>query len=431
MRIHIIFTAVMSALLLVSCANSEQTEPKVRKAVFVIIDGVPVDMVERLDLPAIQDIAAHGSYGHGYVGGITGRYDECTTVSTVGYQNLLTGTWENKHNVLISDYMHPNHNYWTIFQAAKAQDHDVTTGLFSSWLDNRTVLIGASKPETDSLKIDYVFDGYESDTETFPHKKHELQIFDIDEHVSKMAAKCIREDAPDVSWVYLWYTDDAGHFLGNGKFFDDAVRMADRQIGRVWDAVKYREENFNEDWMIVATTDHGRTFDGYGHTWQSERERNTWVATNKKVNQRMTSGRSAIVDIMPSICRFLGIEIPQERRWELDGVPFIGDVDIMDMDAMPYDSTAVLTWTCIDDKADVDVYAAVSNKFMEGGHDEYVKVGTVPASAEKYSVDLTKLPKTDFYKFVLDAPDNSLNRWYKVYTTKNTWDRFPVEDYSE
>ena len=75
--------------------------------------------------------------------------------------------------------------------------------------------------------------------------------------------------------------------------------------------------------MIVVTTDHGRDFKGYGHGGQSERERVTWVATNQKVNERMKSGKSAIVDIAPSISRFLGFEIPRDVLWEQDGIPFI------------------------------------------------------------------------------------------------------------
>lgn len=114
------------------------------------------------------------------------------------------------------------------------------------------------------LKIDFICDGYDLDTLRFPKKEKDLRIFDIDEYVTEQAAKGIRQDAADLSWVYLWYTDDAGHIEGNGRFFDDYTQKADAQIGKIWDAVKYREANFNEDWMIVVTTDHGRGENGHG-----------------------------------------------------------------------------------------------------------------------------------------------------------------------
>ena len=209
----------LAALCLISC-NS----PKEKKAVYIIIDGVPADMIERLDLPAIKEISSKGAYGRSYVGGTVGRYDETPTISAVGYTDLLTATWYNKHNVPGNSNLNPNYNYWTIFRIAKEQKKDFKTGLFSSWIDNRTVLIGEGKPETGNLKIDYVRDGYDLDTVSFPKKKQDLHILDIDEHVSKEAAKCIKEDAPDLSWVYLWYTDDAGHIFGNGETFDESVR---------------------------------------------------------------------------------------------------------------------------------------------------------------------------------------------------------------
>ena len=71
-----------------------------------------------------------------------------------------------------------------------------------------------------------------------------------------------------MSWVYLWYTDDAGHIAGNGAFFDEYVRKADNQVARIWEAVKYREANFDEEWMVVVTTDHGRGENGHGHGGQ-------------------------------------------------------------------------------------------------------------------------------------------------------------------
>ena len=82
----------------------------------------------------------------------------------------------------------------------------------------KVVQIGA---DGGSYKIDYVKDGYDLDTVRFPKKEKDLHIFDIDEQISKDAAEGICKEAPDLSWVYLWYTDDAGHIAGNGAFFDE------------------------------------------------------------------------------------------------------------------------------------------------------------------------------------------------------------------
>ena len=395
--------------LLLAGAASAQT----RKAVFIIVDGVPADMIERLHTPAIDEIAARGAYARAYTGGEVGGYSQTPTISAIGYTNLLTATWMNKHNVDGNSDLKPNYNYWTIFRIAKEQPKEFRTALYSSWTDNRTVLLGEGKPETGHLKIDFVCDGYELDTVRFPKREKDLQIFDIDEHVAREAARGIANDAPDLSWVYLWYTDDAGHFEGNGAFFDEYVVKADRQIGQIWEAVRYREEHFGEEWMVVVTTDHGRTENGYGHGGQSARERTTWVATNRPVNSHFHSPGLAITDIAPSICRFMGFDVPRDVLWEQDGMPFIGQVDIAGMGSMPYDDDIVLTWECLNPEAEVTVWGAADNLFRTGGKDRWIELGRVPASDESFRVEGARMPDTGFFKFVLSTPSNHLNRWVR------------------
>lgn len=384
---------------------------KTRKAVFIIIDGVPADMIERLNTPTINRIASQGAYARAYTGGEVGGYSQTPTISAIGYTNLLTATWLNKHNVGGNSNLKPNYNYWTIFRIAKEQKREYKTAIYSSWTDNRTVLLGEGKKETGHLKIDYVCDGFDLDTLRFPQKDKELHIFDIDEHVSKQAAQGIRNDAPDLSWVYLWYTDDAGHIEGNGSFFDEYTQKADLQIERIWQAVQYREKYFDEEWMVVVTTDHGRTESGYGHGGQSERERTTWIATNQQVNEHFRKGVLSITDITPSICRFMDFEVPRDVLWEQDGIPFIGPIDISQMKTLPHDNDIILSWKCLNAKAQVNIYIATDNQYKNGGKDNWIKIATVPAKQEQYNIKHQQIPLSKFYKIVIQTENNHLNRW--------------------
>lgn len=397
--------------LLLVCLCCAGLSAKTKKAVYIIIDGVPADQIERLRTPTIFEIASRGAYSRAYTGGEVGGYSQTPTISAIGYTNLLTSTWLNKHNVDGNSNLKPNYNYRTIFRIAKDQPREYKTAIYSSWTDNRTVLLGEGKPETGHLKIDYVKDSYDLDTIRFPKKDKDLHIFDIDEQVSKDAAQGIREDAPDLSWVYLWYTDDAGHIAGNGAYFDEYVMKADAQVARVWEAVKYREANFDEEWMIVVTTDHGRGENGYGHGGQSWRERTTWISTNVPVNDYFTSGNLAIIDIAPSISRYLGMTVPDNVLWEQDGISFIGKTDIYDLQTLPYDNAVALSWKYCAGEVPVTVYAATDNKYKEGGKDEWIKVAEVPAGTTGFNVNLGNLPVSKFYKFVVQAPGNHLNRW--------------------
>jgi len=81
---------------------------KTRKTVFIIIDGVPADVIERLNLPAINEIASQGAYARAYTGGEIGEYSQTPTISAIGYTNLLTATWLNKHNVGGNSNLKPN-----------------------------------------------------------------------------------------------------------------------------------------------------------------------------------------------------------------------------------------------------------------------------------------------------------------------------------
>lgn len=384
-----------------------------RKAIYIVVDGIPADQIERLQPPAIFDIASKGAYARSYTGGEVGAYTETPTISAPGYANLLTATWAYKHNVWGNDNLKVNYNYWTPFRIAKEQKENYTTGLFSTWIDNRTVLIGEGRMETNFLEIDFVKDGYDEDSEQFPKRENNLQIFDIDELVSIEAAKAVRSHAPDFSWVYLWYTDDAGHRYGNSDIFDEFVIKADKQVERIWDAVQYREANFDEEWMIVVVTDHGRTDNGKSHGGQSARERTTWISTNVKTNDHFNSEHLALIDVAPSMCRFLGFKIPQIVEWEQDGVPFVGQTDIINLSSgsVSSDNSVTLTWEAYNSGMPVDLYVATTDNFRDYKEDKWSKVATVSSEDNSYVVKLDDIADSAFYKFVAVTPNNSLNRW--------------------
>lgn len=315
---------ILIALALNGCQFEYSTGDLTPKAIFIIVDGIPADVLESVPTPYIDAIAGVGGYSRAYVGGEAGGPSESPTVSAVGYNSLLTGTWANKHNVYTNAIENPDYGYWDIFRMAKFHAATTHTALFSTWEDNRTKLLGEGLPAAGGNKLDYYFDGFENDLQRFPHDDASEYIRKIDELVSEEAARYVRDAGPDLSWVYLQYTDDVGHRFGDGEDLTAAVTMMDANVGKIWRAVQGRQSTEQEDWLVVVTTDHGRDIEtGRRHGGQSERERTIWIATNSaRLNARFY-GTPAIVDILPSVASHLGIQMPQEITAQLDGQSFI------------------------------------------------------------------------------------------------------------
>ena len=395
------------------CLNKQvvKAQERTKKVVFVIVDGISNDVLEKIAKPNLDAIAKEGGYARAHVGGDKGTYSQTPTISAVGYNSLLTGTWVNKHNVWDNDIKAPNYNYWTIFRFFEEQYPKKHSAIFSTWQDNRTKLVGENLAQTGMLKTDYSFDGFELDTVNFPHDKLKTYIHLIDEKVVNEAASYIRKQGPDLSWVYLEYTDDMGHKFGDSEQFHDAIKMMDDQMGRVWESVRYREKNFQEDWLIVVTTDHGRDpKNGKGHGGQSDRERSTWIVTNAKELNKNFESNPGIVDIMPTIARHLSLAIPKDQSFDIDGVSFTGQISITNPEARKNKNKIEVTWKAVNDEGKVKVWVTGTNNFEKGGRDVYYLSEEVPVRKEKATIDVSKLPK-GFYKIVLEAKWNNLNRW--------------------
>jgi len=416
--IYRISASLLSLMLLLAGALYSsllaQSRKKTPKAVFIIVDGIPADVIERLNPPTLAAIAKEGGFTRAYVGGKTGEYNQTPTISAPGYIDLLAGVWGNKHNVWDNDIAAPNYQYWNIFRIAETVNPSLKTAVFSTWLDNRTKLIGEGLPAAGAIKLDYAFDGLETDTVKYPHDKARDYIRNIDNAVTAEAARYISREAPDLSWVYLEYTDDMGHGFGDSPQFYDAIKGFDGRIRQIWEATQRREKNFNEDWLIVITTDHGRdATTGKSHGGQSERERTTWIVTDSKDLNGHFKQQPAIVDILPSVCRHLELAIPVEVQQELDGVPFIGAVDIADLKAQRRGRTIVVTWKNLSRDAQVlEVSVSESNNFSTGGKDIYTPVGTVPIGKESFS--FTPKDAAGFYKILVKSTHQYVNSWVIV-----------------
>ncbi|HTF29180.1 MAG TPA: alkaline phosphatase family protein, partial [Flavitalea sp.] len=175
--------SVLSALLITFSGFTQA-----KKALFVIVDGIPADVIEKLNTPNIKAISKEGGFTRAIVGGEKGGYSQTPTISAVGYNTVLTGTWVNKHNVWDNDIADPNYHYKTIFRFLKDTDSTKKIAIFSSWTDNRTKLAGEDMKQTGKLHFDHHFDGLELDTINFKHDEEVAYMHRIDETVVDSAS---------------------------------------------------------------------------------------------------------------------------------------------------------------------------------------------------------------------------------------------------
>ncbi|PIF46862.1 type I phosphodiesterase/nucleotide pyrophosphatase [Chryseobacterium sp. 52] len=390
-----------------------------KKVVFIIVDGIAEDMLSKAEIPNLNRIKKDGALLQAYVGGEKGGYSETPTISAVGYNSLLTGTWVNKHNVFGNDIKAPNYSYPTVFRLFKNQFPNKKTAVFSTWEDNRTKLIGENLDATGKIKMDFSYDGMEKDTVNFPHDTQSQYIRKIDSVVVNKAASYISQNAPDMSWIYLEFTDDMGHRHGNGDILYKAISYEDRLIGKIYDAVKEREAKHGEDWLFVVTTDHGRSAsNGKGHGGQSDRERNTWIAINKPtLNTYAKNNRVAITDILPTITDFMGIKVPVAVRQEIDGIDLLKNRTAYQLKvSLSPDKILEVTWKTANPSTELaEVYITDTNNFKNGGTDSYQLVGKANLSTGKFTSKL-KTDHSDIYKVVLKTKEGFLNTWITKHT---------------
>lgn len=130
----------------------------------------------------------------------------------------------------------------------------------------------------------------------------------------------IRDQNPDVLFVYFGQSDIVGHNQGAGsQAYLDQIAVQDAYVGRLRAAIKARPSYASERWTVIIATDHGH-LDAGGHGGSSVEERRTFVlATGPGIAAGARPIDTRLVDVAATVFKQLGITV--DPAWGLDGKP--------------------------------------------------------------------------------------------------------------
>lgn len=281
------------------------------KVLVVGMDGLRYDRITDADAPNLKSLMANGTYGTS----LLYASPMASTVSGAGWSTIATGVWPDKHGVKDNSFAGKNYGAYPGFIKRLASVRPAlstyvavdwaaldTQGTFTDGADGKVVYDGDS-------------DGYEVT---------DAQIIADSESV-------LRDQNPDVAFVYFGDTDEAGHSSGAAsQKYLDAIATQDGYLGRLLAAVKARPTYSGERWTVIVATDHGHT-DAGGHGGSSIEERRTFVlAQGPGIAAGARPLDTRLVDVAATVYRQLGI-VPA-ASWGLDGRP------VQERSTDPFDS---------------------------------------------------------------------------------------------
>ena len=219
---------------------------------------------------------------------------------------ILTGVWTDKHKIT-SNSTKQVCDFPSIFNHIRAERKGSYLASISTWKNINLLLY------KDMYKANFSTQG------------------GTDLESTNLALYQIKEKSPDFIFVHLDEIDGVGHSKGFGEEYTKAIEKMDKNIGALLTETQKREQNNNEDWLVILVTDHGRSKGGFGHGNQTLQEKTIFVGINKKgtfmfenmqdkkpfksikMLEKHTLPQTVVV---PTILKHLGI--PIKKEWNLD-----------------------------------------------------------------------------------------------------------------
>jgi len=289
---------LVAATTLAACTGTETKTPKV---LVIGIDGVRPDVLAEVATPNLDALAAEGTFTDRARTGLP-------SVSGPGWSSLLIGVWPDKHGVTDNTFEGKRYDLYPDFLSRiEAVRPELGTFAVADWLPLVEAEDGMPTI-SNGIDVKHVIDGYE------------MGWAEGDSVGASSAVEQLRTGDPAALFVYLGNPDEASHEThAIGEEYRAAIALADRHVGWLVDAVRARPTYAQEDWLVLVSTDHGRTSDG-DHGGDTDEERTIfYIASGPSAARGVPDGQVHVVDVAVTALTHLGIAI--DPSWQLDGRP--------------------------------------------------------------------------------------------------------------
>lgn len=272
---------------------------KIRKVLFLGFDGMRADALpyvledaenSRTDVSAIAELQKRGGLYLSYCGGEKGTETEETTSTSASWTSQFTGAWGVKHGIKTNnDVKNLEHKTFILEYAERG----LNTCLAFDWgqyfdlnlKEEVKYVMDSGLPvrfcEINRVRKKKIKNTFAETVELYNFVAPEIPSRSAPYDTGMRDYVLERIEAGDSVVCGIFDgIDGAGHKFGFGESteYTAAVINCDMYAFSILNAVKKREEEFNEEWLIIFANDHGGK--GKSHGCQTPEERTTWIATN-------------------------------------------------------------------------------------------------------------------------------------------------------
>ena len=288
-----------------------------RRVLLIGIDGCRSDALKKTvedgRAPHLAGLIAAGTVTwNAYAGGEPGAATQQQTFSGPGWTTILTGVWRDQHGVADNRFrFHRIAENPHIFRRIKDARPAAWLASFCDWPEIHGHIVGASERPGPTL-----LDCHHTCVPDPRRRGTDYAGFDAE--LTGIATQKIRRENPDAVFMYFGNVDETGHAAAHpdGRFAPDnepylaAIAQVDKYIGELLAALRARPRFAEEDWLILATTDHGGT--GKTHGAQSAEERTIWMLASggQAPRGKVIAAATPQTAFAPTVLRHLDLAIP-------------------------------------------------------------------------------------------------------------------------